>query len=73
MQPGHEQNFELFLNDMLRWGGRAFFTEGFSAAARGDRLRVTKVVGKADYANYVRWALCCAVARGSFSARPAPS
>jgi hypothetical protein len=68
----HEQNFVLFLNDVLRWGVRAFFTTSFRAAARGDRMHVTKVVGKVDYANYVRWVLCCTAARGRFGASPAP-
>jgi ribosomal protein S27E len=70
LQPGHEQNFKLFLNDVLRWGGDAFFAASFRAAARGDRMHVTKVVGKVDYAHYVRWALCCAAARGKFGAAP---
>jgi len=70
LRPGHEQNFELFLSDVLKWGGQAFFSASLRAAARGDRFHVIRVVGKIDYANHVRWALCCATAGGRFGAAP---
>lgn len=67
LRPGLRQNLSLFLVDVLNWGGRAFFPEGFRAAAHGQFGRVTNVVGKLDSDNYLRWVLCCAAARGRFS------
>ena len=69
LQPSHEQNFRLFLGDVLRWGRGAFFSGAFRAAARGDHVHIPKVVGKAEYGNHVRWAMCCAAALGKFGGR----
>jgi hypothetical protein len=66
MKPNRAQNLALFLSDVLNWAGHAFFPAGFRAAAEGRRAHITKVLGKVDYDNYVRWTLCCAAARGLF-------
>lgn len=66
MKHNRAQNLVLFLNDVLNWAGHAFFPAGFRAAAEGRRARITRVLGKVDYDNYVRWTLCCAAARGLF-------
>lgn len=66
MLPSQEQNLSLLLGDVLDWCGEAFFPAGFRAAARGDMASATKVLGKVEYDNYLRWTICCAVARGLF-------
>lgn len=67
MLPSQEQNLSLLLGDVLDRCGEAFFPAGFRAVARGDMARATKVVGKVEYDNYLRWTICCAVVRGLFS------
>ncbi len=67
MLPSQEQNLSLLLGDVLDWCGEAFFPAGFRAAARGDMASATKVLGKVEYDNYLRWTICCAVVRGLFS------
>ncbi len=66
LKSGVRQNLAQFLADVLDWASGAFFPEGMRAAARGQFERVTKVVGKVDFDNYLRWTLCCAAARGLF-------
>jgi hypothetical protein len=68
-RPSHEQNLSLFLSDVLNWGGHAFFSAGFRAAARGEWARVPRAVSKSHSDNLVRWAICCAAARGLFGSR----
>ena len=54
------------LTDVQGWCPHAFFTEGFKAAAAGNRARGGKMLGKLDYENHMRWTMCCAAARGLF-------
>jgi hypothetical protein len=70
LQPSHERNFATFLGDLLKWAPDAFFPASFRAVAAGRRMQVVKVVGRLDYGNYVRWAMCCAAARGHFGVLP---
>ena len=69
LRPGHGQNLPLLLDDVMRWAGHAFFPEGFRMAAAGRRLRVTRLVARTDKDRYLRWAMCCAAARGLFRRR----
>lgn len=64
--PLAELSFPHFLEDVTRCAPHAFFTDGFRAAARGQRMRVTRVASPRHQENLVRWALCCAVHRGLF-------
>jgi hypothetical protein len=68
VQPGRGPNLATLLGDIMRWAPHAFFPAGFRAVAAGKRGRVTKLVGKVERDNYVRWAIACAAARGLFSA-----
>ncbi len=61
---GTRQNFALFLADVMKWAGRAFLPQGFRAAAGGDIANARRVQDATRAANYLRWALCCAIARG---------
>jgi len=67
MRPSSRENVGVFLDDVLRWGSPAFFPAGYRAVACGQPYRVTQVVGRLDYENYVRWAICCAAAQGLFA------
>lgn len=68
IKTGSAQNLSVFLSDVLRWGSPAFFPAGFRAAAQADAHHVTRLVGKRDAENYLRWTLCCAAAQGLFAA-----
>ncbi len=69
MQASREQNLELMLQDVARRAPNAFWPAGYRAAAEGKRTRVTKLIGTVDEERYLRWALCCAAARGLFRPR----
>ena len=64
--PAQHLNFGLLLEDILTHCPHAFWPRTFRAAAGGSAVRVPKVLGKLDYDHYVRWAVCCAAARGLF-------
>ncbi len=63
MASSRDDNFALFLGDVARWAEGAVLGEGFRRAASGHLGHPTPVVGKRDYENYLRWLMCCAVAR----------
>ncbi|MCK4283346.1 MAG: hypothetical protein KAX44_03430 [Candidatus Brocadiae bacterium] len=66
LKPSGRQNLVLLLADVLKWAGRGFFPGRFRAAAEGRLAGIPKVVGKLDRNSYLRWAMCCAAARGLF-------
>jgi hypothetical protein len=57
-------SFPLFLEDVASYVTGAILTDGFKAAARGDRLHVTRVPSPRHRDNVVRWALCRAAYEG---------
>jgi hypothetical protein len=63
MTTSRHGNFTLFLGDIARWAEWAVLGEGFRWASDGHLGHPTSVVGKQDYENYLRWLMCCAVAR----------
>lgn len=68
LKPSRAENFAQVLADVLRYAGTAFFPQGWKEAAEGHTERIRKVTGKLDRDNYVRWAVCCAAARGYLAA-----
>ncbi len=68
LRPNRAENFALLLGDVLHYAKSAFFPEGWRAAAEGHTERIRKVTGKLDRDNYVRWAVCCAAAKGYLAA-----
>jgi hypothetical protein len=64
LTTSHDLNFGLFLTDVAGWVPGAFFPPSYHAVAGGHAARVVRPFSKVTYQNYVRWAVCCAVARG---------
>jgi hypothetical protein len=60
----HSANFLLFLADVAKWAQGAYFPPSYVHVAAGSPFAVKEPAGRAEYNNYLRWAVCCAVARG---------
>jgi hypothetical protein len=60
----HDLNFAQFLTDLTGWAQGAFFPDSYRQVAGGNAVRVVRPFSKVTYENYLRWAVCCAVARG---------
>ena len=59
----HDLNFAHFLTDLTGWARGAFFPDTYRQVAGGNALRVVRPFSKVTHENYLRWAVCCAVAR----------
>jgi len=62
LTANREANFARFLADVAKWATHAFFPTSYRQVAAGHWTRVVTTVGKVDYENYLRWAVCCALA-----------
>ena len=60
MAPTQAANFGRFLQELARRAPHAYFTSGYLALAGGNRRDVSRVSGRAERLDYLRWALCCA-------------
>jgi hypothetical protein len=65
----HDANFLQFLKDVAGWAQGAFFPPSYMQVAAGHPLALKEPVGRSEYNNYLRWAVCCAVARGRLPGR----
>ncbi len=60
---GHDPNFALFLTDVGRHARGAYFPSSYIQVAAGHTVAVREITGRVEYDNYLRWAICCAVAQ----------
>ena len=60
----HDLNFAHFLTDVARLARGGFFPDSYRQVAAGNTMRIVRPVSKVTHENYLRWAACCAVARG---------
>jgi uncharacterized Zn finger protein (UPF0148 family) len=63
IRNGHDLNFAAFLTDVGRHARAAYFPLSYVQVAGGNPLAVREVTGRLEYDNYLRWAVCCAIAR----------
>jgi hypothetical protein len=64
LQASRRLNLGLVIGDIMKFAEGAFFPASFRAAASGKSHRIRKVSCRVEAQNYVRWAVCCAAARG---------
>ena len=60
----HDRNFGLFLTDVAERAPGAFFPDSYRQVAEGHTMRLVRPFSKMTHENYLRWAVCCAAARG---------
>ncbi|MFO7958586.1 MAG: hypothetical protein R6X33_15965 [Candidatus Brocadiia bacterium] len=64
LQASRRQNLGLVIGDIMKFAEGAFFPASFQEAASGKIHRARKVSCRVEAQNCVRWAVCCAAARG---------
>lgn len=64
LQTSRRRNLGLVMRDIIQYADGAFFPASFREAASGKRHRTRKVSCRVETQNYIRWAVCCAAARG---------
>ncbi|MGD2174204.1 MAG: hypothetical protein PVJ27_02285 [Candidatus Brocadiaceae bacterium] len=65
LQASVDENLVEFLSDLVRWASRAFLPESLREASRGRLYALPRISGRTEHENYLRWAVCCAVARNA--------
>ncbi len=64
LQTNRDTNFLLFLTDVGRHAQHAYFPPSYIQVAGGHTLALKEPGGRVEYNNYLRWAVCCAIAQG---------